>query len=105
MIRALVKAKGHEDRCTDDVLLKKGFFAVIELAEAYDVIKKIGVENLNECQKEELATELIDVIFYIMDTYGILHRDCGLSNPDRTFMKKYEKNMGRSYRYGRPEKI
>jgi len=45
----------------------------------------------------------MDVIFYILDAYGMMYRDLGIPSPDEVFLEKLERNMKRGIRYGRPE--
>ena len=98
-IRKLVELKGHEDNIKD--VSQKLLFAVIEIAEAADIIKKHGISLLNVQTIEE---ELIDAIFYVLDTYGLIHRAFETSvNPDLMFKYKLRKNLKRDYRYGRPK--
>ena len=110
-IRKLVKEKGHED--TLDSVYKKLLFAFVELAEATDVWKKniMGTDNkIISPSKETLdkfEEELIDTLFYIMDAYGIVHREFKdiSQTPDKVFCDKLAKNFGRSKHYGRPEMV
>jgi len=97
-IRILVREKGHEDTLED--FSKKLLFAFIELGEASDIWKK---HVFDKKYLPELAEELIDVIFYILDAYGLLFRELGISSPDKVFFEKLERNMKRGFRYGRPE--
>jgi NTP pyrophosphatase (non-canonical NTP hydrolase) len=101
-IRELVKAKGHEDDCSDNAILKKGLFAIMETSEAMEIVKKKGIDNLTREELDKLSEELIDVIFYILDIYGILKRDKGIESPDKIFVDKLKKNFSREYYYGRP---
>jgi hypothetical protein len=97
-IRELVKEKGHEDKLEN--VEQKLFFAVLEIAEAGDLLKKHGFVKAHE-----MSEELIDAIFYILDAYGIMHRDLPtVINPDTMFTNKLKKNLKREYHYGRPEK-
>lgn len=104
-IRELVKAKGHEDTFDENTIFKKGVFGVIELSEALDLIKKHGIETLryDKFLRDSVSVELIDVIFYVLDIYGILNREGVAESPDKVFEKKLAKNMTREYQYGRPE--
>lgn len=101
-IRKLVKEKGHENTSTDDTILKKGLFAIIEMSEAMDIVKKKGIQNLSKSELESLCEELIDVIFYVLDIYGLLVRDYNAIDPDYMFIHKLKKNFYRRKRYGRP---
>lgn len=86
----------------EDLVLKKGFynkpedapkkmlFAFIELGEASDAWKKGESE-------EKIAEELIDVIFYVLDTSRLV---CPSIDMDKMFQNKLEKNKSREYRYG-----
>lgn len=96
-IRKLVKEKGHED--TIEKFNTKLLFAFVELGEATDIWKKHGL-----ALPEEIAEELIDAIFYILDAYGLLCRELNVETPDKMFLKKLEKNMNRKHKYGRPKK-
>lgn len=97
-IRLLVRKKGHED--TLDCFSDKLLFALIELGEASDVWKKNG---FNKKYLLKLSEELIDVIFYVLDAYGLLFRELGIPSPDKVFIDKMERNMKRKFRYGRSE--
>lgn len=109
-IRGLVKEKGHGDTLED--FSNKLLFAFVELGEATDIWKKHGL-NPTEFKhqvisptniyypSEEIAEELIDVIFYILDAYGLLCRELNIKDPDEMFLQKLNKNFKRSYRYGR----
>lgn len=87
-IEALVVAKGFYNKPED--ISKKLLFAFIELGEASDAWKK----GLPE---EKIAEELIDVIFYLLDTSRLA---CPTMNMDEVFARKLEKNFGRPYQYG-----
>jgi len=87
-IEGLVIAKGFYNKPED--IPKKLLFAFIELGEASDCWKK----GLPE---EKIAEELIDVIFYILDTSRLA---CPSMNMDEVFKKKLEKNLGRPFQYG-----
>ncbi len=87
-IETLVLEKGFYNKPED--VPKKLLFAFIELGEASDAWKKGKSE-------EELAEELIDVIFYILDTSRLA---CPSINMDTMFQKKLEKNKNRVYQYG-----
>ncbi len=87
-IEALVIAKGFYNKPED--IPKKLLFAFIELGEASDAWKK------GETQ-EEIAEELVDVIFYVLDASRLA---CPTVNMDAMFKKKLDKNRSRPYQYG-----
>lgn len=87
-IETLVIAKGFYNKPED--IPKKLLFAFIELGEASDAWKK----GLPE---EKIAEELIDVIFYLLDTSRLA---CPNMNMDDVFQKKLEKNFSRPFQYG-----
>ena len=87
-IEKLVIEKGFYNKPED--IPKKLLFAFIELGEASDAWKK------GESQ-EKIAEELIDVIFYILDTTRLA---CPSINMDEMFIEKLKKNKNREYRYG-----
>lgn len=87
-IEQLVLEKGFYNKPED--IPKKLLFAFIELGEASDAWKK------GESQ-EKIAEELIDVIFYILDTSRLA---CPSINMDEMFEKKLKKNKSREYQYG-----
>jgi NTP pyrophosphatase (non-canonical NTP hydrolase) len=87
-IEMLVREKGFYNNPED--IPKKLLFAFIELGEASDAWKKGESE-------EKIAEELIDVIFYILDTTRLA---CPNINMDEMFNKKLQKNKSREYRYG-----
>lgn len=87
-IEQLVLEKGFYNRPED--IPKKLLFAFIELGEASDAWKK------GESQ-EKIAEELIDVIFYILDTSRLA---CPSVNMDGMFEEKLKKNQSREYQYG-----
>ena len=87
-IESLVIEKGFYNKPED--IPKKLLFAFIELGEASDSWKK------GESQ-EKIAEELIDVIFYILDTSRLA---CPSINMDETFEKKLKKNQSREHQYG-----
>jgi NTP pyrophosphatase (non-canonical NTP hydrolase) len=87
-IEILVKEKGFYNNPED--IPKKLLFAFIELGEASDAWKK------GESQ-EKIAEELIDVVFYILDTARLA---CPNINMDEMFKEKLLKNKSREYRYG-----
>ena len=87
-IEALVIEKGFYNKPED--IPKKLLFAFIELGEASDSWKKGTPE-------EKIAEELIDVIFYILDTSRLA---CPNVDMDVMFKKKLEKNHSRPYQYG-----
>ena len=87
-IEKLVLEKGFYNKPED--IPKKLLFAFIELGEASDAWKK----GKNQ---EEIAEELIDVIFYILDASRIA---CPTVNMDQMFKKKLDKNRSRPPQYG-----
>jgi len=87
-IEALVVAKGFYNKFED--IPKKLLFAFIELGEASDAWKK----GLPE---EEISEELVDVIFYILDTSRLA---CPNMDMDKVFQKKLQKNLSRPFQYG-----
>ena len=87
-IENLVITKGFYNKPED--IPKKLLFAFIELGEASDSWKK-GVPE------EKIAEEIIDVIFYLLDTSRLA---CPNMNMDDVFQKKLEKNLNRPYQYG-----
>lgn len=87
-IEALVIEKGFYNRPED--IPKKLLFAFIELGEASDAWKKGASE-------EEIAEELVDTIFYILDASRLA---CPTVNMDDMFKKKLDKNRSRPYQYG-----
>ena len=87
-IEALVIEKGFYNKPED--IPKKLLFAFIELGEASDSWKKGAPE-------EKIAEELIDVIFYVLDTSRLA---CPNVDMDTMFKKKLEKNHSRPYQYG-----
>ena len=87
-IEKLVIAKGFYNRPED--VPRKLLFAFIELGEASDAWKKGKSEK-------EIAEELIDVIFYILDTSRLA---CPSINMDEMFIRKLEKNWKRPFQYG-----
>ncbi len=87
-IETLVLEKGFYNKLED--VPKKLLFAFIELGEASDAWKKGESE-------QKIAEELIDVIFYVLDTSRLA---CPSMNMDEVFEKKLKKNKSREYRYG-----
>lgn len=87
-IETLVLEKGFYNKPRD--IPKKLLFAFIELGEASNAWKKGKSE-------EEIAEELIDTIFYILDASRLV---CPTINLDETFLKKLEKNRRRPHQYG-----
>lgn len=87
-IETLVLEKGFYNKAED--VPKKLLFAFIELGEASDAWKKGESE-------QKIAEELIDVIFYVLDTSRLA---CPSMNMDEVFEKKLKKNKSREYRYG-----
>jgi len=106
-IRELVHEKGFEDKFNDNTIFSKGLFAIMELSEALEIIKKHGTETLkvSKFAREFVSEELIDVIFYVLDLYGILYREGVAKDPDEVFNKKLIKNLSREIKYGRPETV
>lgn len=95
-IRRLVKEKGHED--TLEAFPLKCLFAITEICEAVDEWKKNEFKN-----KYQIAEELVDGIFYLLDAYGLMYRDLKIEPPDQIFWDKLKRNFRRKYKYGRPE--
>jgi len=87
-IEKLVLEKGFYNKPED--IPKKLLFAFIELGEASDSWKKGKGE-------EEIAEELIDVIFYILDASRLA---CPTVDMDKMFQQKLEQNKRRPFRYG-----
>jgi NTP pyrophosphatase (non-canonical NTP hydrolase) len=87
-IESLVIQKGFYNKPRD--IPKKLLFAFIELGGASDAWKK--GEN-----EEKIAEELVDVIFYVLDTSRLA---CPSVNMDEMFKKKLRKNKSREYQYG-----
>ena len=87
-IEALVLAKGFYNKPQD--IPKKLLFAFIELGEASDSWKKGESE-------EKIAEELVDVIFYVLDSSRLA---CPTVNMDVAFAKKLKKNLERPHQYG-----
>jgi NTP pyrophosphatase (non-canonical NTP hydrolase) len=92
-IETLVLEKGFYNKPED--IPKKLLFAFIELGEASDNWKKGKRE-------EEIAEELIDVIFYVLDASRLA---CPSINMDETFRKKLKKNKSRPFQYGEEHRI
>ena len=87
-IETLVLEKGFYNEPED--IPKKLLFAFIELGEASDAWKKGESE-------EEIAEELVDVIFYVLDASRLA---CPSVNMDEMFRRKLDKNKSREYQYG-----
>jgi NTP pyrophosphatase (non-canonical NTP hydrolase) len=87
-IENLVVIKGFYNKPED--IPKKLLFAFIELGEASDAWKK-------GASQEKIAEELIDAIFYILDSSRLA---CPNVNMDEMFQNKLNKNLGRPYQYG-----
>lgn len=87
-IEGLVLEKGFYNNPED--VPKKLLFAFIELGEASDAWKKGRGE-------EEIAEELIDTMFYVLDASRLA---CPSIDMDEMFRKKLEKNKKRPYQYG-----
>jgi len=92
-IEKLVLEKGFYNK-TEDVP-QKLLFAFIELGEASDSWKKGKTE-------EEIAEELIDVIFYVLDASRLA---CSTINMDQMFLKKLSENKKRGYQYGEGHRL
>jgi len=92
-IENLVFEKGFYNKPKD--IPKKLLFAFIELGEASDAWKKGKKE-------EEIAEELIDVIFYVLDSSRLA---CPSVDMDRKFREKLEKNKKRKYQYGEGHRL
>ena len=92
-IENLVLEKGFYNKPED--IPKKLLFAFIELGEASDNWKKGKSE-------EEIAEELIDVIFYVLDASRLA---CPSIDMDEMFRKKLEKNKHRSFQYGEGHRL
>lgn len=92
-IEALVLEKGFYNKPKH--IPKKLLFAFIELGEASDAWKKGRSE-------EEIAEELIDAIFYILDASRLA---CPSINMDEMFQKKLAKNKDRIYQYGEGHRV
>ena len=92
-IENLVMEKGFYNRPED--VSKKLLFAFIELGEASDNWKKGKSER-------EIAEELIDVIFYVLDASRLA---CPSINMDEMFLKKLEKNKQRTFQYGEGHRL
>lgn len=105
MILELIQSKHHEGTLEENTFFKKGLFAIIELGECLDIIKKKGIKYLqrNPDVAEEVAEEYIDSLFYILDSYGVFYRNKVFKkSADEMFEYKWNKNMGRPVGYGRP---
>ncbi len=87
-IENLVITKGFYNKPED--IPKKLLFAFVELGEASDAWKKGESE-------EKIGEELIDVMFYLLDTSRLA---CPSVDMDEMFAKKLAKNLGRPYQYG-----
>jgi NTP pyrophosphatase (non-canonical NTP hydrolase) len=87
-IECLVLEKGFYNNPKD--IPRKLLFAFIELGEASDAWKKGESE-------EKIAEELIDTIFYILDTSRLA---CPNVNMDDMFVRKLHHNKEREYQYG-----
>jgi len=87
-IEKLVLEKGFYNKPED--IPKKLLFAFIELGEASDAWKKGRTQ-------EEIAEELIDVIFYVLDASRLA---CPTVNMDQMFQQKLEQNKNRPFQYG-----
>ena len=88
-----------------DLLFFKLVWGQVELAEAIDLVKKNGLPDPEEHGQmkciDELAEEIVDVVFYMCDAYRLLRRRYGwLLNMDEMFEYKMQKNMSRPTQYG-----
>jgi len=92
-IEKLVLEKGFYNKPED--IPTKLLFAFIELGEASDAWKK------GESQ-EVIGEELIDVVFYVLDTSRLA---CPTINMDEMFLNKLEKNKKRAYQYGEGHRL
>ena len=92
-IESLVLDKGFYNEKKD--VPKKLLFAFTELGEASDAWKKGKSEH-------EIAEELIDVIFYILDASRLV---CPSVNMDEMFLRKLEKNKERPFQYGEGHRL
>ena len=92
-IESLVLDKGFYNEKKD--VPKKLLFAFTELGEASDAWKKGKGEH-------EIAEELIDVIFYILDASRLV---CPSINMDEMFLRKLEKNKERPFQYGEGHRL
>jgi NTP pyrophosphatase (non-canonical NTP hydrolase) len=92
-IESLVLEKGFYNKPED--IPKKLLFAFIELGEASDAWKK------GESQ-EKIGEELIDVIFYVLDTSRLA---CPSINMDDMFARKLDKNKNRPLQYGEGHRL
>ena len=92
-IEELVLEKGFYNKPED--IPKKLLFAFVELGEASNAWKKGKSE-------EEIAEELVDVIFYVLDASRLA---CPRINMDEMFLKKLEKNKRRTYQYGEGHRL
>lgn len=92
-IEKLVLEKGFYNRPVD--IPKKLLFAFVELGEASDAWKKGGSE-------EEIAEELVDVLFYVLDASRLA---CPTIDLDEMFLKKLERNRKRVYQYGEGHRV
>jgi len=52
--------------------------------------------------EEEIAEELVDVIFYVLDASRLA---CPSVNMDEIFKKKLERNKSREYQYGERHRL
>lgn len=84
----LVAAKGFGNSQRE--IPNKLLFAFIELGEAGDSWKK-GRPT------KETIEELVDVIFYVIDSARLIDPSANL---DEVFERKLEKNLSRPHRYG-----
>jgi len=105
-IKELVKKKGFEHGLSDEIIFGKGLFAMMELSEALEPIKKHGIDILKTSSiiREAVATEIIDSIFYLLDLYGILYDNGLAQDPDEVFNQKMSRNLSREFQYGRPSR-
>jgi len=93
-VRHLVKTKGFKYSWND--FPYKLLYGMIEFAEAADTWKKGG-------SPDDIAEELVDVIFYVLDAYHILMDKYDVPDPETMFQMKLQKNMKRGKLYGKGE--
>ena len=96
-VRELVRAKGFPN--DKNALTQKLLWAYGELGEATDAYKKGK-------PWEEVAEEIIDVFFYLLDFLGLVEQEYGKTiDVDKIFLDKWKKNMNRENQYGQRRDI